>query len=647
VAEHPEEGRGARLGPITSLAARLQRIRALSFSLRAAWLLSLVVALLAAAPLVRFVAQPGEEHVQQAEEDFFLGRTAVAHAIVVHEGFRANEDGWYLLPHSGGSLVYRINKPRELGLLIQVRMDMRFPQVTGQLSARMDGGSAETIAENQRLEGDRIDLPAARGAAQVDLQFSAANASADTPLILSALWWATTAGELPKPPPAYAVWGLGALVGLGSLALVRPRRGAPGIALALGLITVGAATLRLFWLGKQVGTILDPDAITYRFYADKFHWWPLDQGVFCGCFSEREPFFILLIRSTFDLLGSSDFHLRILSVALSLAVVLLSIVAARRRLAWPSALAIGILIALNIPLVHEGARGLRTELETVCLLLLYLLLDRGPDPHPGRDALGTALVAAASVLTRTYYLPTVVAGALISYFSRYRPKLQALALLTVVLAVAMAAEAGHRYGFYHTHHDPFYDSYVAGRAWANLEKYQYHRALPHPELFPSESEVAEHLVYFGPRLSYLQYLLLLHPLSEVVGDTVLGYWDVFQAFDGFLRFNSLALQLRPIPILGIGDAVDWLARWLGILGLLGLLVSAVRRPRNAILPVMVLSSLVVQTFLYHRGMLERYRLTMEVYPLVLIAGAWLVEVGFRRLRGSPMVAKLGVMIRRT
>ncbi len=595
-----------------------------------------------------FAAQPGEQHVSLAQEAFFKGNTVVAGAVVVRDGFLASEEGWYLPPRAAGSLVYRIRKAAEPGLFIQVSTDMGAPRVTGRLRARFDAGQWQTLAENHSLElGDRVDLPLARNATKVDLEFVATNSGSDSILILRQLWWATTAGAPPKSPPAYAAWGLGAMVTLIGLAALRPRRGGVLVALGLGLVTTAAAILRLFWLEREGSLILDPDAVTYRLYADQFRWWPLDKGLFCGCFSEREPFFLVLIRGTFDVLGSSDFHLRVLTVTLSLTVVILAILAARRRVSWLAALAVGVVLALNIPLVHEGTRGLRTDLEAACLLVLYWLLDQGPSPRPGREVLWISLAGAASVLTRTYYVPTLIVGATFSFLSRYRPWLRALALVGIVLTVALAVEAGHRYGFYRTYGEPFYDSYVGGRAWANLEKFQYHRELPHPELFPTENEVAEHFIYFGPRLSYADYLFRLHPLPEVVGDTLLGYWDVFQSFDGFLRFNRLTLRLQPIPVLAIGQAVDFLARWLGILGMLVLLVSAVRRPRNAILPVMVLSSLVVQTFLYHRGMLERYRLTIEVYALVLIAGAWLVEEGFRRLRGSPMVAKLGVMIRRT
>src|SRR5258708_8445232 len=151
---------------------------------------------------------------------------------------------------------------------------------------------------------------------------------------------------------------------------------------------------------------LDPDAVAYRRYADSFQWWALfDHGVFSGNFAEREPLFPIVVNAYFQVLGSSDFHLRVVSVTLSIAVGVLSVIAARRRLSWWPALAVGFLVALSPPLIDESVRGLRLELEMLVLLLLYIALARGPAKRPLLDAVLVAVLGPALLPTRPSHSP--------------------------------------------------------------------------------------------------------------------------------------------------------------------------------------------------------------------------------------------------
>jgi hypothetical protein len=79
----------------------------------------------------------------------------------------------------------------------------------------------------------------------------------------------------------------------------------------------------------------------------------------------------------------------------------------------------------------------------------------------------------------------------------------------------------------------------------------------------------------------------------------------------------------------LGTRIDLAARWLVLLGLMGMLLRAWRHPRLAIIPAIVLTWLGMTAFLFDHGLLERYRHTWQTFPLALIAAAWLVESSVR------------------
>jgi hypothetical protein len=606
--------------------------------LRVLWLATLLGCMAAAAPVVAALAQPGESRSSELVEDFNHGRIHQPEALIVNSGFHSGLDGWYLAPGTEGRLVYRVAKPVGHRLVAKVWMYSRPPQVTGQIRVGLDGGDLQTMVVNPQTAGGEIGLPpGSNGASRVDLEFSGINSSKEGALILDQLVWATRMGSPPAKPPKYSYWALGAVAAL--LALIFLPRRLESLLAALGLgVLVGLATqLRVIQLFAQV-TTLDPDAVMYRLYGERFEWWPpWVNGLFSANFSEREPLFPLLAHLSFTVAGSSDFRLRVVSTTFSILVVVLSVAAARRRLSWPVSLAIGGLVALNGPLVTESARALRTEVEMFWLLVLYLVLDRAASRHPRREAVTAGLAGAALILTRTLYLPAVVAAAAIAALGRYRPAVRAIGLLAVMLVLTVGAAAGHRVAMHARTGDAFYDTAGYARWNANYEKFLLGRPLGRDDLFlrrdeyerlgtPYDEPTAAQL-YGGPRITYGQYLFEIHTWKEVVAGTLEGYRDVFQRTEGFLRLaaaNRIPIDLKPF-----GNAVDFTARWSSLAGLAALLLSAWRRPRNLILPALVILSLSQVTFLYHLKLVEPYRNTMVVYPLALIAGGWLIEQAIR------------------
>jgi hypothetical protein len=420
----------------------------------------------------------------------------------------------------------------------------------------------------------------------------------------------------PLAPPFYSYLAFGGLAALVTLAILRGRRHSAALALAMGVVVATATFARITVL-IATHAPLDPDAVAYRTYADTFQWWPpFDHGIFSGNFSEREPLFPMVVNAYFQVLGSSDFHLRVVSATLSIAVVILSVIAARRRLSWWPALAVGLLVAVSPPLIRESVRGLRLELEMLVLLLLYIALDRGPAKRPLLAAVLIGILGAAMVLTRTYYFPVFGVAVAISFLARYRPLRRAVGLAVLAALIMLSAEAAHRIGLYLHTHDVFYDTAVYSRWYANDEYFRFNRPLAHRELFPTLADYQKFGLYFGPKISTVQYLFDIHTPQEFVRDSLAGSREIFETVGAV----SVRERLGPLA-----PRVDLVVRWLVLLGLIGMLLRAWRHRRLAIIPAMVLTSLASTAFLFDHGLLERFRNTWQTFPLALIAAAWLVE----------------------
>src|SRR5205823_1633695 len=129
--------------------------------------------------------------------------------------------------------------------------------------------------------------------------------------------------------------------------------------------------------------------------------------------------------------------------------------------------------------------------------------------------------------------------------------------------------------------------------------------LPHPELFPSRDEFVAHGPYFGPPLSYGQYLFVIHSATDFLGGTIAGFPEVLANTGGFY-VPGVCRILGPFPavaeiVTSLFGGIDQIARSLIVLGLGGLIVSAWRRRQlsDLLIPSMVITGLAFSTFLYH------------------------------------------------
>jgi hypothetical protein len=565
-------------------------------------------------------------------EDFNQGAVQKPDRLVTVDGFQLGDTGWYLDPGNTGRLVYRV--PGKAGAAIGVNLWVYSPAgVTNAISVSAPGLTTVQLLSNVNYVGDRLELPSQyASASSIDVQIEAHNSGSAQQVVVDQLEIYIVDGTEPRAPPFYSFLAFGALVAVLAWLLIRRRDHALPAAIGIGIVSGIAAATRVIALFTLTGPV-DPDAIFYRMFADRFQWWPLfDNGLFSGNFAEREPLFPMVVHIYFQVLGSSDFTERVVSVTLSIAVVIVSIVAAWRRLqTWWAPVLVGFVVAVSGPLIQESYRGLRLELETLLILGIYLALDRGTVRRPLLDAVMVGLLGAAMALTRTYYIPVFIAAVSVTYLLRYRSPQRVVGLVLVATLIMGAAETAHRVGMFEHHQNAFWDTARYVRWSANEELFRFHRPLPHAELFPTLGQYQSQGPYTGPPVTNYQYLFVLHSPVELVRDSLAGSREIFDSMDTLTFDVRAAANVHEFPsrLTRIANAIatrfDFLLRWMVLLGLMAMCVGALRDRRLIIIPTIVVGWLAMTAFLLDHEILEQYRHTWQTYPLALIAAAWLLE----------------------
>ena len=604
------------------------RPKALTVALAVAGLLSFLGTL----PLLAALKQPGTTTTNQVDEFFVHGTVVKPDRLILVEGFQQAAQGWYLDPGASGTLVYRVAGHPGTTTAVNLWLNLT-GGVSDAVSVSAPGLPAVRIATNLRSFGDRLEIPSEyANASSVDVQIDGSNASAVQQLVIDKISTYSVTGTDPRPPPIYSFVAFGVLAGLISFALLRRRQHAIPTSAGIGLVAALAASTRIAAL-FTLHLPTEPDAIGYRTYAERFQWWPLfDNGIFSGNFYEREPLFPMVVHVYFQLIGSSDFHVRVVSATLSVAVVILSVVAARRRLqTWWGPLLVGLVMAISGPLIQESYRGLRLEQETLLILGLYLALDREPARRPVLDAIAIGLLGAAMALARTYFIPVFIAAVAVSFLLRYRSLPKVVGLVAIATLMMGGAEVAHRIGLYEHHGTAFFDTNGYVRWDANEELYRFHRPLPHIELFPTVTQYQTLGNYSGPLISSYQYLFVIHSPVEFARDSLAGTRLMFDSLDSFIFDVRAAVDVHKFPARlaplakSVATRFDILLSWTVVLGLLAMCLRAWREPRLIILPTIVVTWIGMTAFLLDHQLLEKYRHTWQTYPLVLIAGAWLLE----------------------
>ena len=557
-----------------------------------------VITLIAFRHEIAFLFAQEPKVVSEVTENFNFGIVSKSEAIT-NKGFIPGSKGWYLLPHSRGSLVYRPSSsvsPRGAAF-IYLFFYKASPEVSNTMKLSLDSGATYVpVIQNVYLLGSRIDLtPFILNGGTFELLFEAENGSSSPVLVLDRMDLRIFETRPPEPPSLLRMTLAFFSLGLAFVLFTHKWKQSLPI---LGIMGLGFL-FRYLNLTRVIYSSLDPDAQGYKLYADKLVPFT-DTGFYSAQFSMREPFFLLVAKGFFQIFGSSDTHLRLLSLFLSLLVIYLVYRIAREVFgqSWGLLAAPG--IALNIPLIVESGRGLRLELEMALILLFCYIgfIIKGIGHFPRFIFLG--VIGGLIVLTRSAYLPGMglLAIAVAAYHRKGIKGVTLASFISIFIMVILFAP--HQYSIYRRHGDLFWDTNTHARWFANME-------FAGQPGFPSREEI-ERNAYTGPRLTYGEYLFKLHTPREVIAGTFRGLYKIASHMD-VIGYHK--------PVAGpVGFNLGWMDQILKLLGGIGVFL-ALLLPGYRWLPLGFFALVFPVAFMYDRGLTEQYRLTMQAFPFFL------------------------------
>jgi len=553
------------------------------------WRRPILAAILLLASLVIFQREIGflfegdPKLIAEVTENFNFGFLQRPGAVENY-GFVAGPKGWELLPHTSGRLIYKFPQvvSPEGAVFLFPFFYRRSYEVKNALKLSLDGGRVSaTIVQNVHLLGSRIDLtPLMPDGGPFELSFEATNGSPSTVLVLDKMDLRVFETRPPEPPALLRMTL--AFFSLGLVFVLFTYKWKQSLSI-LGILTLGFL-FRYLNLTRVIYSTLDLDAQGYKLYAD----WLVpftDTGFYSAQFSMREPFFLLVAKGFFQLLGSSDTHLRLVSLFLSMLVIYLVYMIARELFGQSWGLLTALVIALNLPLIIESGKGLRLELEMALILLFCYLgfIRKEIGYFPRFVFLG--IIGGLIVLTRSAYLPGLglLAVAAAAYHRKGIKSVTLISFISIFIMIVLLAP--HQYGIYRTHGDLFWDTNMHARWFANME-------FAGQPGFPGR-EVVERDGYTGPRLTYGEYLFKLHSPREVIAGSFRGLYKIASHMD------VIGYHKRVSAIVGLN--LGWMDQILNLLGAIGLFLS-VLLPGYRWLPFAFIALVFPVAFVYDKGL---------------------------------------------
>jgi hypothetical protein len=378
------------------------------------------------------------------------------------------------------------------------------------------------------------------------------------------------------------------------------------------------------------GLPAEPDVVGYMAYARSLEWFTSDFGFYSGHFQEREPAHIAALNLWFRIWGDTFPATMWYTVCLST----LLIVASGAFLwgvtgQWLFGLFAAWFVALSPAWVDEAVRGLR--LESMSLMLLAVLgtwvWARG---WHGAVLLGvlTGLMALVQSPALGIVLPLIWLGWLLNVCrERYglpplRPHQWRWSHLGIVSLVAVLMFSPHLYGLYKVHGDPSWPSDGYARWNANMEFQDRLGTVG----FPSVEEFGKNS-YAGPRITYGEYLFGMHSIPTLLYGHLKGWVEssVYMSVSHTPDLKGLVFlhQASGFPaVLRHVNAVT------SVVFLVSLFLTALgwadlwRRPQYWWVPFLSLWGTWYTAYLYSVRVIEPFRHTAHVYPLLLFCLLW-------------------------
>jgi hypothetical protein len=448
-----------------------------------------------------------------------------------------------------------------------------------------------------------------------------------------AVAWFPSGSQLPSLWPFAGVITLG----LGGWALwVHQRRSLSkdrkiwfGCASILIAAIVGFA-LRWTLFDITRGLPPDSDAVSYMAYARSLNWFTPDHGFYSGTFSEREPLHVGALNLWFHLWGDNIPAMMMYTVCLSTLLIIVSgLFIWGLTEQWVFGALASWIIAVSPAWIDEAVRGLR--LESLSLLLLAVLSvwvwARG---WYGALVLGMLIGFMALVQLPAFaiVLPLLWLGWLLNLWreriglASFSPRQWHWSHLGLASLVAVLMFCPHIYGIYKVHGDPSWSSYGYAR-WLANEEFPERMGT---EGFPSVEAFALS-PYAGPQITYAQYLLGLHTIPTLVAGQVKGWVEstiytsvsatphlkalVFlqqaSGYPAILRQISIPTVVVFVLSLGL-TAIGWVVLW--------------KDSQYWWIPFLSIWGTWHTAYLYSARLIEPFRHTGHVYPLLLFCALW-------------------------
>lgn len=584
----------------------------------------IVLGIFISIPTVKFFFA-SDPHIQETIlEEFYGGYVARKDSVIKNSGFEPGPYGWYLAPQKTGEFVYRITleKPATDWSWLYLGFYGAAP-IPGSASISTDGTHYTPLWENtsvSHIENKASIGEYIRGRTTFYLKFDSVNQSRGTERsqVLYKMILKVFAHE-PLAPPSPKFVALGFLLFVWGIALLCSYL--LGIAPIATIISAGLYA-RWLYLTKIIYQNIDADAFMYKLYAELMSFRDLfgPHGFYSGSFIEREPFFILITKLFFLVVGSTETHIRLLTLVLSLISIYLMFLIGKHFFGIFIGLLGSTLLAFNIPYIIDSTRGMRLELEIVLILLLvWVLFCIKKRLSPLLLFSLTGCVGGAILLTRSINLFGVVGILASAALIHSKDALfKALQLFVVSLSIAIALFIPHKYGMYLVHGDYNWDVNHTARWEANVE-------FAGKPGFPSPEEVGRN-PYQGPRITPYEYLFKLHTVPEVLKGTISGFYKIFINFD-LVGYGWLVEKYTGIAHTEILDTI------FQILGIIGLIAIFFKKRSLIWVPLGIGGLLLSSAFFYDRGnLIEKYRHTFQAFPLFVFPVLLVVHAILRRVK---------------
>lgn len=567
-----------------------------------------------------------ESHAMGLDERLTNVQADRASWLAEQDGGRWGRYGWYLSPHEDGGV--RIRLPVSEPGVLKMRV---WAFAAGRIVARIMGGNNVYEIPATHLDGQIFEINV-NGPSE--LMLSATNDTSQEQLVLDrfAVTWYSGNSHLPSIwPLAFAT--VLCLIGWGCASWLSFPSRKWTVWLGISVIIVAAFVgFGQRWMVFDMARNLpvDPDVVGYIDSAKKLEWFTSEHGFYSGSFGEREPLHVGALNVWFsmwgDTAGAARWYTVVLSTALIVACGVFVWKVSDRLLlgaagAW--------IVSLHPLWVEESVRGLR--LESMSLLILAVLgIWLWMQGWLGAGLLGVAkgVITLLQTPALSVVLPLVWLCWLVNCWrvSKGSPLITPLQWrwphLGLATVLALLLFSPHLYGLYKVHGDSSWPSYGYARWNANFE---FPERLGTPG-FPSVIEF-EQSRYAGPRITYHEYLFKLHSFSTLIRGQAKG-WIESTAYMSASLTPDLNNLIFLIQASGLRAAVQNLTPWTPIIFGLSLIatlwgwINLWMDLRYWWIPFLSLWGTWYVAYLYSARLVEPFRHTGHVYPLLLFCLLW-------------------------